>query len=150
MKRCWLIETSKLSSGLRMVHADRTFMKALSVRQPEAWLIVNGYKDVENRSRVTNIRGLIAIHASKKVMTKADREYLSTVCKALEIPIPDDLQYGGIVGVAEITDCVTESDSDWFSGPYGYVLGAFSPVEFLPCKGALGFFDSPIDFQEEI
>jgi hypothetical protein len=30
---------------------------ALSVRQPWAWLIVNGYKDVENRSWTTHYRG---------------------------------------------------------------------------------------------
>ncbi len=123
-------------------------MKALSVRQPEAWLIVNGYKDVENRTRSTNVRGLIAIHASSKVMTKADCEYLATICEALEIPVPSDLQYGGIVGVVEVVDCVTDSDSDWFSGPYGYVLGAFSTVDFVPCKGALGFFDTPLEFEE--
>jgi ASCH domain-containing protein len=28
-------------------------MKALSVRQPWAWLIVNGYKEVENRDWAT-------------------------------------------------------------------------------------------------
>jgi ASCH domain len=30
---------------------------ALSVRQPWAWAIVSGYKDVENRSWPTNYRG---------------------------------------------------------------------------------------------
>ena len=41
--------------------------KVLSVRQPYANLIVKGYKDVENRSRRTNYRGLLLIHASAKV-----------------------------------------------------------------------------------
>ena len=40
--------------------------KALSVRQPWAWLIVNGWKPIENRSRRTNVRGRILIHASLK------------------------------------------------------------------------------------
>ena len=39
-------------------------MKTLSIRQPWASLIVEGFKDVENRSWRTPIRGEIAIHAS--------------------------------------------------------------------------------------
>lgn len=42
-------------------------MRAITVRQPHAWAIIHGGKDVENRTR--NIagayRGLVAIHASK-------------------------------------------------------------------------------------
>ncbi len=41
-------------------------MKALSIRQPWAWLIANGYKDIENRSWRTNFRGEFLIHAGKK------------------------------------------------------------------------------------
>lgn len=41
-------------------------MKALSFRHPWAWLIVAGYKDIENRSWPTNFRGRVYIHASRK------------------------------------------------------------------------------------
>ncbi|MCP4687042.1 MAG: ASCH domain-containing protein, partial [Desulfobacterales bacterium] len=41
-------------------------MKALSIRQPWAWLIANGYKDIENRSWRTSFRGEFLIHAGKK------------------------------------------------------------------------------------
>lgn len=51
------------------------------------------------------------------------------------------LQSGGIVGTAEIVDCVEQSDSPWFFGPYGLVLENVQPVEFIPVKGALGLFD---------
>ena len=40
-------------------------MKAISIRQPWAWLIVNGYKDVENRTWYTSHRGPLLICASK-------------------------------------------------------------------------------------
>lgn len=40
-------------------------MKALTVKQPWAWAIVNGGKDVENRSRPTKYRGKLYIHAGK-------------------------------------------------------------------------------------
>jgi hypothetical protein len=38
-------------------------LKAISIRQPRAWLIVNGYKDVENRIWAANVRGRVLIHA---------------------------------------------------------------------------------------
>jgi hypothetical protein len=38
-------------------------LPALSVRQPWAWLIVNGLKDIENRPRRTLHRGPLLIHA---------------------------------------------------------------------------------------
>jgi hypothetical protein len=37
-------------------------LKAISIRQPWAWLIVNGYKDVENRIWAANVRGRVLIH----------------------------------------------------------------------------------------
>jgi hypothetical protein len=42
--------------------------KAITVRQPYAWLIVNGFKTVENRSEHESrwsFRGPLAIHAGK-------------------------------------------------------------------------------------
>ena len=40
-------------------------MKAISIRQPWAWLVVHGYKDVDNRTWATKHRGPILIHAGK-------------------------------------------------------------------------------------
>lgn len=124
-------------------------MKAISIRQPDAFFVVNGYKDIENRSWATSERGVVAVHASAKAMTQGDREYLADVCEALEIDVPDDneLPTGGIVGLVEIVDCVTEHESDWFDGPVGWVLGKYLPVEFVPCKGKLGLFDCPVEVQ---
>jgi len=44
-------------------------MIALSVRQPWAWLLLNG-KDIENRDWYTKYRGPLAIHASKGISGK--------------------------------------------------------------------------------
>ena len=41
----------------------RTTVSCLSVRQPWAWLIVHGYKDIENRTWPTRHRGDTVIHA---------------------------------------------------------------------------------------
>ncbi len=111
-------------------------MKAISIRQPWVALILNGSKDVENRSWPTNIRGRVYVHAGKQV----DRQALSTINRSFSFRMPEDL--GAIVGSVEIVDCVTESDSPWFTGPYGFVLA--NPVKFenpIPCKGQLRFFN---------
>jgi ASCH domain len=39
-------------------------MKILSIRQPWAYLIANGQKNIENRTWLTNYRGPFLIHAS--------------------------------------------------------------------------------------
>jgi hypothetical protein len=40
-------------------------MKALSIKQPWAWLIVHGYKDIENRTFDSPRCGRIYVHAGK-------------------------------------------------------------------------------------
>lgn len=118
---------------------------ALSVRQPFGELIVQGVKGIENRTRRTHYRGPVLIHASKFRMTLdewcdfVDFTEARGVENCLETH-PQDLAYGGIVGVAEIVDCVTTSDSPWFNGPFGWVLANARPLPFKACKGALGFF----------
>lgn len=54
---------------------------------------------------------------------------------------PASVYRGAIIGEIEITDCVTESDSPWFCGRYGFLLAR--PVIYcqpVPCKGRLGFW----------
>ena len=119
-------------------------MKALSIRQPWAWAIVNGYKPVENRSWLTNRRGGILIHASKSC-TKSDYESavadIKMIDPSIAVPPLKELERGGIVGSARITDCVHAHESPWFFGEYGFVLRNAEPCKFRPYKGALGFFD---------
>ncbi len=112
-------------------------MKALSVMQPWAWLIVNGYKDIENRSWRTDYRGPVLIHAGKKM----DEDYEDAQEWGWpDIDRPCDFDLGGIVGQAEIVGCVTSSQSRWFNGPYGFVLRNAKPLPFQRCRGMLGFF----------
>ena len=51
------------------------------------------------------------------------------------------LPRGGVVGSVEIVNCVTASNSRWFSGKYGFVLRDPRPLPFTPWSGLLGFFD---------
>lgn len=125
-------------------------MKALSIRQPWAWLIVNGHKDIENRSWKTNHRGDFLIHAGNQV----DRDFFAIQRQVLEefgVEIPDwhDLPTKGIVGAASLMDCVEKSDSPWWQRDtrYGFVLENAIKLPFQPCGGMLQFFDTPFEVQ---
>lgn len=119
-------------------------MKALSIRQPWAWLIIHGGKDIENRTWTTSYRGPLLIHAAKG-MTQA--EYRDAVLFALDrgVCVPDwhELKRGGIIGAVDLAHTVAFSSSPWFAGNghFGFVLRNPKPLPFHPCKGALGFFE---------
>ena len=123
-------------------------MYALSIRQPWAWLIANGWKNIENRMWPTRFRGRFLIHASKG-MTRTEwfeaAEFVRAFASDLvqKIPNPDVIERGGIVGEANLVDCVTQDTSHWFCGPYGFVLKDARPLKFWPVKGRLGFFYLP-------
>lgn len=120
-------------------------MKALSVRQPWAWLIVEGHKDIENRDWFTKGRGDVLIHAAKGC-TQAEyddaMEFVRTkVKRVINVPKLSDLERGGIVGMVRITGCVEQSPSPWFVGRYGFVIEKPYPLPFRPMRGMLGFFE---------
>ena len=121
-----------------MIHPDLP-LHALSIRQPWAAAILAG-KDIENRSRRTNIRGRICIHVG--AWNAADYEARGFIAdQGIALPANPDLRRNGIIGTVEIVDCVDHSDSPWFFGPYGYVLRDPQPCEFIYVPGMLGFFD---------
>lgn len=124
-------------------------VKVISVRQPWAWLIVNGWKNIENRTWPTNFRGRIMIHASKGMTREEYNACYLFVCgfapdlAVSKMPSFDDMKQmcGGIVGETTIIACVTHHSSEWFCGPYGYVLVDSKPLPFEPMRGQLGIFD---------
>jgi len=125
--------------------AEKNLM-ALSVRQPWAHLIIHAGKNIENRNWWTKFRGRVLIHASMR-MSYDEYDAAVIFCSGLDLEIADfpkfetlKSQRGGIVGEAELVDCVKQSDSPWFVGEYGFVLRNAKPLPFQPCKGKLGFF----------
>ena len=120
--------------------------KALSVRQPWAWLIVNGYKDVENRNwtRTPRFSGPLYIHASKACTRSAYQEavdFAATINPAIQIPPLAALERGGLVGTVFMEGVVHRSLSPWFVGPVGLAFSLAESIDFVPCKGQLGFFN---------
>lgn len=125
-------------------------MKILSIRQPWEWLIVNGHKEIENRNWPTKLRGEFLVHASKGMTTAEYNTAFAVAAYAdVNIKLPDFelLERGGIVGIAEITDCVVDSNSPWFVGDFGFVIRNARPLPFVPMRGMLGFFNATADYE---
>lgn len=109
------------------MRVQRAEIKALSIKQPYPHHIFHDGKDVENRTWGTRGRGWVLVHAGKR---SEDPEYT----RERNIPL------GGFVGAMRITDCVQEMDSEWFYGPYGFVIAEAFAFDLVPSNGALGFF----------
>ena len=154
-------------------------MKCLSIKQPWAWLIVNGFKDVENRdwpigrrpqhgqyqSQKADFRlslpTRIYVHAGKTVDEAVDIDMIDVIDQRLPIDrraefwrLEDDDGWGAllgaIIGEVTITGCVTASASPWFVGKYGFTLA--NPVAYktpIPYLGQLGFFEVPDELREQ-
>ncbi len=132
----------------------------ISVRQPWAWLIAAGWKDIENRSQCFKYRGPVAIHASKTIDddwsvpaelfaediewkwgSEYRPEYNLDLIRFYEEGLKTASR-GAIIGIATIVGCVHEHDSRWFVGPHGLLMN--NPELFddpIPWRGALGIWE---------
>lgn len=121
-------------------------MKALSLRQPWAELILLGRKTIETRKWNTKFRGRFLIHASGNI----ERD------KCVEFNLdPSNLPRGAIVGEAELVsvkkyvskqDFDKDLDKHWAEGfyskhVYGFILKNIKRIKPKPYKGKLGFFE---------
>jgi hypothetical protein len=146
-------------------------MKALSIMQPWAWCIVRPdvtnrskriemaleggiFKDIENRNWKSwnpglAYRGKFLVHAGQKVDggVRGYEELRQSIADTMGVWTPDydDLQRGGIIGMSEVLEVVTQHWSRWFTGEHGLVLGRSRPLPFMPLKGQLGFFEVPAE-----
>lgn len=71
-------------------------MKALTICQPYAELIVRGLKPIENRTWPTSYRGPLLIHAGKS------REWMD----ADDLDAYPGMVFGALVGRVNVVDCV--------------------------------------------
>ena len=110
-------------------------MRALTIRQPWAELIIRGEKDVENRSWRTRHRGPLLIHAG----ARAERALFE------KHGVPGDAERGSIIGVVEVVDCTQDRTSAWHeAGAWGwYLAGAKRFRKPIPMQGRRGLFEVP-------
>jgi hypothetical protein len=114
-------------------------LRALTIRQPWAWGLVMGYKDVENRNQPTHYRGTLLIHAGLQ-LDSAGFEFVWEL--GLHKKLPNSLPRGGLIGTVTVLDCIKNAGSEWaVPGKWHWVLS--QPTEFrglLECRGAQGLF----------
>jgi hypothetical protein len=93
-------------------------MKAITIKQPWASLIVHGIKDIENRSWKTNYRGKILIHAAAKparieLSMPGQATVKEIAISSMLNEVEEDNLFSCIIGEVEIIDCVKGHSSIW-------------------------------------
>ena len=93
-------------------------MKAITVKQPWASLIVHGIKDIENRTWRTNFRGRVLNHVAGSRRKKFKIDLTDDQMKfAFPVVAKEcmfgNFPFGAIIGSVEIMDCVVNHPSIW-------------------------------------
>ncbi len=134
-------------------------MKAISLLQPWATLVVMGVKTIETRSWATQHRGAILIHASQG---KAGSIFAYESPFKKYIPDFKKLPFGAIVGQASITDVVRVENleltdeiinrltmeerafGDYSEGRYAWILEDEKQFDNpIPARGTLSIWEYP-------
>ena len=139
-------------------------MKAITIKQPWASLIVHGFKNIENRTWACPEKYIghrVLIHASGKpvemrnpnsVFTKAQWDSLPVEFQR-KIICAEDIVNSAIIGSVEIIGCSINHPSEWaektdaskgyYESPiYNWILA--NPISFpepIPAKGKLSFWE---------
>lgn len=146
-------------------------MRAITVRQPWAWQIINQRKDIENRTRniAGKYRGPVAIHAA----LKPDQEALARLPRRAPewVTAPRVFDYGVILGVVDLIDvhaptqrqgraiCPGITEAPWTCSAWAeddtvhLVLANPRPMplrEQPRCRGALGLWTPHADILDQL
>lgn len=119
-------------------------MKALSLKQPWAELVVSGRKTIELRKWNTNFRGRFLVHASSTPDVKNMKKFGF-----------DELPLGFIVGEAELIGIKRYPEDGKFGedsgkylainirewGGFGFLLKNARKLEPISAKGSLNFWN---------
>ncbi len=137
-------------------------MKALSLYQPWATLVVIGAKRIETRSWRTSYRGAISIHASSSRRNQARllayQKPFATWLERFEIN-PMELPFGAIIGTVKLFDCIPITGGvpslplEIWDAELEILLGDYSPGRWawllmdpqrlpqpVPCRGKMGLY----------
>lgn len=133
-------------------------MKVISIKEPFASFIKEGYKKIETRSWKTNYRGELFIHASGKNIAKKflKNKYIVSLTNEL------NMNYGNIICRGILVDCVY-MDEDFLNlmkknenefnlglyeiGRYAWILEDVEPIYPIPAKGKLNIWNYDGDYE---
>lgn len=128
-------------------------MKAITIHQPWAWLIAEGFKVHENRVWETSYRGPLAIHVNAPsgfkeadVVEALDELVARGMLPADARPSLDTLraELGHVIAVAELRDCKASADVDspWVNDSgFVFCLADVRRVSPVPVKGFQRLFN---------
>lgn len=145
------------AKGLGVVstfNKNKKIMKAITIKQPWASLIVHGIKDIENRTWACPRKYIgqrVFIHAAGSHGRKFSINLTDAQTKAAFATIAietmfGNMPFGSIIGSVEIVDCSINHPSIWAEkGIYNWILA--NPILFNKpienVKGKLSFWDYP-------
>ncbi len=140
-------------------------MLCLSVKQPNAMLIVLGIQTKQTRSWCTGQRGRIAIHASRKhddgMSWQCGQEPMRSWLRRAGYGFSADLPRGQIIGTVDLVDCVPVPDLDsvnevdrlldpFPATSYAWVFANAKRLAVpVPWPGCLGLFQAAIETSED-
>jgi hypothetical protein len=146
-------------------------VRVLSLRQPWAHAVLHYGKTIENRRWNTRFRGEFLIHAAKGMTAaeyEQAEDFIAGVLgwgqqhrEQFRLDFRSSGHRGGIVGQARLVGVVPPRNRPIESADvsvatlaehkgalrwhmpdqYGFILADVRPTLFVPCRGALGFFD---------
>ena len=142
-------------------------MKAISLTQPWATLVVTGEKKIETRSWRANYRGVLAVHASKGFPKEAKeliyQEPFKSALSKHHYLENNQLPTGAIIGLIRLEDCVTTNYirlhdlttkefafGDYSDNRWAWILSEAQQIKETECKGMLGLWTVPKDIEKQI
>jgi hypothetical protein len=128
-------------------------IRGLTLQGPWDYFIFQD-KDVENRTwqpPADMIGHYLAIHVGQGY----DDEGARWIQKRFGVEVPGltlgmKQRKGVIVGVVRLAGVVTQSDSPWFFGPFGWQLEDKVAIEPVKCSGKLKLWELPDDVLEQV
>lgn len=108
-------------------------MKAITIRQPWASMIMSGQKTIETRTWSTKHRGMLLIHSSARPKNQGPTGVIMGVVKLLD------------VRPMERRD-KKEACCDYAPGLYAWrIVKVAKLAVYIPCPGRLGLWDAELD-----
>ena len=141
-------------------------MKIITLHQPWASFIKEGFKTYETRSWATKYRGPLLIHAGKKKFKKSQydsvMESYSEFFSVMGIDDLNELPYGKILCITNLTEVVKTEVAyghismsniklgDWSPNRYGWKLDDVCPlIDPIQHSGQQGIRDYKTDLHED-
>ena len=102
-------------------------MKAITIQEPWASLILSGKKTIETRTWQTQFRGKILLTASLKPKTKLSGKAFAVANLVDIVPMTKAHEHGAQCRV--------------YPGAFAWILKEVTPIEQFEVKGRLGLFE---------